>query len=350
MKYSILALIQLLILLCPPVIASEFIRVLMISSPYDRLPDSDAEAIDAVQGKIFLNGQFYSGNLEILSDGRGLYVVSTLPFEDYVEGVVASEVGGNWELEALKAQAVISRTYGQFYRDANNDSTYHLTSSVLHQVYKGENTLPRVRDAVVSTRGEILTYNNRPIRAVYHAACSGVTEHPEEVWSENYPYLVSVACNDGTSTPFGNWEVAFSLSEIASALGVPPLRDIFIAAFTSTGRVRTLALIPGDNNASSFEPYIAATDLRRSLGYEKLRSTMFSLIRRGTKVIFSGSGYGHAVGLSQWGALEMAKAGKEYRDILAHFYPGTKVSTGTVLERGDLASTETAAGNQSLNN
>ena len=301
--------------------AEDSIKVLMINSPYDRLPAEQVESVDRVSGKVFINGQFYKGNLNIIKDKDGLYVINVLPFEKYIEGVVASEINNDWELEALKAQAVISRTYATFFKALNAGKDFHLTSSILHQLYKGENTDPLVTYAVRVTDGEILTFRDFPIKAFYHATCEGRTEIPEEVWQESYPYLTSVDCNS-RNAPFESWRKKFPLKKVAKSLGLEKIQDMQITSYTATGRARTVEIIVKEADTTSAKE-IKATDLRRLLGYEKLPSTHFSLTMSGKEVVFSGKGYGHGVGLSQWGALEMAKQGKNYREILAHYYPGT---------------------------
>ncbi len=302
--------------------AEDSIRVLMIDNPSDRLPSEQIESVDRLNGKVFINGQFYKGNLNIIKDKHGLYVINVLPFEKYIEGVVASEISNDWELEALKAQAVISRTYATFFRTLNAGKDYHLTSSVLHQLYKEENTDPLVTYAVRVTGGEILTYKDFPIKAFYHATCEGKTEIPEEVWQESYPYLTSVDCNS-RNAPFESWRKKFPLKKFAKGLGLNIIRDMHVSSYTATGRARTIKLIFDKDNRTTSTKEIKATDLRKLLGYEKLPSTHFSLTMNGKEVVFSGKGYGHGVGLSQWGALEMAKQGMNYREILAHYYPGT---------------------------
>lgn len=267
-----------------PLFADDTIRILMLEDPKD------------VNGKII-----------------------ELQFEKYIEGVVAAEVGREWDIEALKAQAVISRTYAVYYKDINRDNDYHLTSTVLHQVYKGENTDPWIALAVKETEGEILTYEGKPIEAFYHSTCGGRTELPEEVWGKSYPYLKSVTCVD-ESSPYYNWKRRFNFKEIERALGIKGIKDISIASFTPTGRVRTLKII---REASDVPMEVKAVELRKLLGYRELPSTLFTIDVTEGEVTFTGKGYGHGVGLSQWKALEMAREGKDYREVLEYFYPGT---------------------------
>jgi stage II sporulation protein D len=322
MKHIILTILTLMLLLAYTVSAEETIKVLMIDSPYDPLPSEQTEKLYSFDGKIYLNGKFYSGRLEVIRDEKGFYVINNLPFEKYIEGVVISEIGTDVELEAIKAQAVIARTYALYHKNNNADKNFHLSSSILHQLYERSNTDPLISYAVETTKGEILTFNSIPINAVYHATCEGNTELPEEVWDVEYPYLKSVDCNS-VNAPYEKWQRSFSFKEIEKAIGIKGLGNMSIASYTATGRVKSLkvSLVSWDSMRSEIE--VRATELRKLLGYEKLPSTHFLLSKANEKFIFDGRGFGHAVGLSQWGAFTMAQKGKNYRQILTHYYPGT---------------------------
>ncbi|RJR15985.1 MAG: SpoIID/LytB domain-containing protein [Nitrospiraceae bacterium] len=335
LRHIVIALVTLIIVLSQAVAAEDTIKVLMHGSPNDPLPSPDASKIDSLNGELFINGQFYYGSIEVLKDNNGLYVINNLPFEEYVEGVVSAEIGREWENEALKAQAVISRTYAAFYRSNNSSNSFHITSSTLHQLYKGKNEDPLITDAVKATAGEILTYQNMPIRSFFHSTCGGKTEYPEEVWKESFPYLTSVDCY-GRNTPYDNWQKTFSLKSVASALGTGTIKEISISSYTATGRAKTLTITWKGTSGDAITE-IKATELRRLLGYRELPSTHFSLARTGPNVVFTGKGYGHGVGLSQWGALEMARQGKNYRDILSHYYPGTTLKNSGQLSYRDMA-------------
>ncbi|MBI5739925.1 MAG: SpoIID/LytB domain-containing protein [Nitrospirae bacterium] len=325
-KIRFVSILSAIFLLAAAAFADDTIKVLMLDSPGNPQPSLQAEMVEKLKGKVFFNGQSWSGSFEIMKDENGLYVINNLPFEKYIEGVVASEVGKDWEKEALKAQAVISRTYAVFTKNLNGEKNFHLTSSVLHQAYNGENTDPLIAEAVDSTKGEILTYEGRPAKTLYHSTCEGSTELPEEVWAESFPYLRSVECY-GKNTPYESWQRRFTFDEINKSLGVEGFSDMSIASYSSTGRARTLKIIfSGADGTGPSEMEIRAVELRRMLGYRELPSTHFTLTRTDTDIIFDGKGYGHGVGLSQWGALEMAREGKNYRDILAHYYPGTVIN------------------------
>ncbi len=297
--------------------AEDAIRVLIVDNPDDPLISEEAEKIGTLKGEVFLKGSGYKGFIDVRRDGNGLHFITEIPFEKYIEGVVASEIGKNWNMEATKAQAVISRTYAIYQKNINAGKNYHITSSVLHQVYKGDNTDEVVSKAVKETAGEILTHEKKPIETFYHSTCADKTELPEEVWGKSYPYLKSVSCM-GKNSPYEHWVRRFSLSEIEKALNINGIKHIDIASFTSTGRVKMLKIV-----TESSELEVKALDLRKLLGYKELPSTQFSVTMAGSEVVFEGSGYGHGVGLSQWGALELAIEGKNYKEILQYYYPGT---------------------------
>lgn len=320
-------------------LADDFIRVLMLESPSEPMPSEAAEKMYSLDGKIFVRGRFYEGSLDVIKDNLGLYVVNKIPFEQYVEGVVSSEIGDEKEMEALKAQAVVARTYAMYYRQQNHARNFDISSSILHQAYRKTEASPFVSSAVNATRGEILTFEDQPINAVYHSTCEGYTELPEEIWQVSLPYLRSVSCNSEHS-PYEHWQRRFTLRDIEKALGVAGIKDITIASQTATGRVKGIQIlfdggsdIPSnleDGIKIAFTPgtvpdktvEIKATEFRRLLGYERLPSTDFTVLQNGRDIVFAGKGSGHGVGLSQWGAIAMARQGKSYQEILAHFYPG----------------------------
>ncbi len=207
----------------------------------------------------------------------------------------------------------------------NGDTKFHLTSSVLNQAYKGNNAQVQIAYAVKETAGEILTYNNKPIEAFYHSTSVGMTEDPEEVFGKSYPYLkpVKTFCEQ---SPYWVWEKKIPLEEIEKALNVKGINLIAIYSHTSTGRVRDLTI-----ESEQGKKIVKATDFRRLLGWSRLPSTNFRLTASDDSINFEGKGYGHGVGLCQWSALQMAKDGKNYREILSYFYPGTVIR----LHEGD---------------
>lgn len=324
--FMLIALCPLLFVLCLmlyalPSFAAETIKVLILNEIYSSIPKKDEEIkkIGNVKGDLLVAGSRYSGNIEIWKGNGGLYLINELPIEDYVKEVVMSEVGPNWELEALKSQAVLSRTYAIKQKRLNGNSLFHITSSVIHQVYKGNSSDARIAYAVKETEGEILTFNGTPIEPFYHSTCGGVTENPEEVFGKSFPYLRSVESNCEIS-PFWTWNRKIPLYEIEDALNIPCIKEIAIKFYTSTKRVKDLTIVHCSGTI-----IIKATDLRKALGWSRLPSTLFSMSREGDSILFEGRGYGHGVGLCQWSALQMAREGKNYKEILSFFFPGTTI-------------------------
>jgi stage II sporulation protein D len=303
--------------------AMENIKVLIINEADPRTPSrtEKMEKLGSMKGELLVMGTSYAGTLDVWKGDSGLYIINELPLEEYIKDVVAAEVSPDWDMEALKAQAVISRTYAVYQRRGNGNSFYDIASSVLHQSYKGKKPDARISYAVETTSGELLTFEERPIEAFYHSTCGGKTENSGDVFGKSYPYLKSVESSCSLS-PYTSWERSIPIEEIERALHIPGIRDISIKSLTSTKRVRQLT-VKTDSGTTA----ITATDLRKTLGWSRLPSTNFTISRSGDEIVFKGSGYGHGVGLCQWCALKMAREGKNYREILSFFYPGTKLQS-----------------------
>jgi stage II sporulation protein D len=302
--------------------AETTIRVLLVDGKNAKLPKKDEkiQRFGNAKGEVLLSGLKYSGSIEVWKGESGLYIINEIPLEDYIKGVVAGEVGNSWDIEAIKAQAVVARTYALYQKLNSSKMPYHLTSSVLHQVYKGGNIPENIAKAVNDTKGEILTYEGKPIIAYYHSTSGGMTEDPVEVFGKSYPYLKPVQTSCELS-PYFMWEKRIPVSEIEKASTISNIKGIAIDSLTVSNRVRDFRII-----TDTGEHLIPAKDLRKNLGWDKLPSTMITNITKDEDTfIFEGKGYGHGVGMCQWTALDMAKKGMNYRDILSKFYPGTVI-------------------------
>lgn len=318
MKRTLAALLIVLTCMVFPAGAAETVKVLILDERFGQTPEEGEELtlLDKVNGSLHVGYSNYSGDIEVWKGQKGLYIINDLPLEEYVEGVVKAETGQDWAMEALKAQAVVVRTYVLQQKRQNQERKYHVTSTVLHQLYRGKNTDTEVSAACKATEGEILTHQGEPIVAFYHSTSGGTTELPEEVFGRSYPYLTSVSSSCKLS-PYSAWIRRISFEELQEATGVTNLKDVQVASLTATGRVKELTLVSNPKRHT-----FKATELRKLLGWKKLPSTSFTLQVDGHMVRFEGKGYGHGVGLCQWSALEMARNGKTYRDILSFFYPG----------------------------
>ena len=298
------------------------IKVLILDDVFQKIPAKEEalEKMGRLKGDLLVNGAHYPGNIEVLKGSNSLYLINELSIEDYIKNVVSAEVGANWDMEALKVQAVISRTYAMYQKNQNNtNGNYDITSSVLHQVYKGSSFDPRISYAVMDTEGEVLTYNGNLIEAFYHSTSGGKTEDPAEVFGKSYPYLKPVESNCEIS-PYWIWERRIPAEEIEKALNIKGISNLQIKSYTSTHRVKTVDVIYSGGVLN-----VESKDLRKILGWSRLPSTNFTISRDNSDYVFEGKGYGHGVGLCQWSALEMSKEGMTYKQILDYFYPGTKL-------------------------
>ncbi|MCI0468605.1 MAG: SpoIID/LytB domain-containing protein [Nitrospirae bacterium] len=298
-------------------------RILLANGSNPVLPvfDEKVEMLSRSKGEAVLGGAKYPGIIEVWRGKNGLYTINEIPLELYIRGVVASEIGENWDVEAVKAQAVTARTYAVYQKNvASNPIGYHLTSTILHQVYKGNVYNENIERAVNSTKDEILTYKGEPIIAYYHSTSADMTEDPIDAFGKSYPYLkpVKIGCD---LSPYCIWEKRIQVSELEGASKISGIRRIAVNSYTATKRAWYLRI-----DAGSEIHYVIAKDLRRNLGWDKLPSTMLtSITRDGDYFIFQGKGYGHGVGMCQWCAFEMARAGLKYKEILSRFYTGTEI-------------------------
>ncbi len=270
---------------------------------------------------IRLNGKSYRGTLEISVSGGSLLVINELPLEQYLVGLINSEISSTWPMESVKAQAVIARTFAVYKRNERKKSLYHLESTVMDQAYDGSDSEDsRAARGVHETEGLVLTYNGAVIQAFYHAACGGRTEDSANVWGTSLPYLKGVACQYCASASSGVWEQAIPLSRIESALKLSGLTDIRISGMNNRGRVKNLLFSTSRGVVS-----IPATKFRMTIGSTIIKSTNLNVSIESGIAYFSGKGYGHGVGLCQWGAKQRALDGFTFAEILSYYYPGTEL-------------------------
>ena len=275
---------------------------------------------------IQVNGKKYRGSVEISPADKGMLVVNELPMEDYLAGLINCEISSQWPMEAIKAQAVVARSYAFFQREARKNAVYHLESTVIDQVYDGcaiEDS--RAIRGVRETSGEVLTYDNKVIQSFFHSNCGGHTESSENVWGYAFPYLQGIDCSYCLSAPSAKWEQTLALNRIESLLRssgyqVAGLREIKTGRRNRSGRVTDLTLIGTDGRLT-----ISAVNFRKAIGYTVIKCTNFEVKITGYDAVFSGTGYGHGVGLCQWGAKQRAGDGFDYREILTYYYPGTRL-------------------------
>ncbi len=282
------------------------------------------------QEEIRLEGKPYKGFLEILREKDGtLTAVNDVGLEDYVMGVVAGEVPSRTPLEALKAQAIAARTFVVYQRGKNGkkEGEFDVRSTSVDQMYEGSRRVDeRIRKAVEETRGEILFYRDEPIEAMFHSNCGGRTSRAVDVWGEERPYLQSVSCDFGNKADHFRWKAEIRESDV---------RERLRRAGQRVWKVRELKPLDRDESGRIFRvevrdeagqrKVIQGSALRMALGPDVIKSTRFEVRRNGDKMVFTGRGWGHGVGLCQEGSWGMAVKGYRAFEILRHYYRGITV-------------------------
>ena len=271
---------------------------------------------------------YYSENMNVRVKRESKNIIEEVPFEDYVVGVLAGEMPVSFDLEALKAQAVAARTYVMKKMSDNKDKEYDIVDTVKNQVYVSNEELKekwqgnyserinKVKQAVLETKGEYLTYNGKIIEAFFFSTSVGKTENSEEIFSSAEPYLRSVDSSwDAEVSPVFSESNEFSLQEFYDKLNLKYQEklNIKITETTSTGRIKKIKI--NNKNFTGSEVYSLLD----------IRSTFFTVEQVGSNVIVTTKGYGHGVGMSQYGALAMAKKGYKYDEILKHYYQGVDI-------------------------
>ena len=275
--------------------------------------------------------------IKLLHSGSGQ--IEELPIDEYLYGVVSSEMPANYEAEALKAQAIVARTY-TIYQIMNNSGKHPgadiCDNSSCCQAWiskderlskwapeEAESNWNKIVDAVNSTSGKIITYQNKPINAFFHSNSGGKTESSLNIWGGiDYPYLKSVETAGEEGYTQYSSEAKFTKEELLNKLkekyedceiDYSQENCIQILEYTTSGRVKTIKF--GNKE-------IAGTEARTILG---LRSTNFTFTISGDEIIFSVIGYGHGVGMSQTGADALAKSGSNCEEIIKHFYTDVEI-------------------------
>ncbi len=340
------------------------------------------------EGLLKVNKRIYRGYIEVYPSSQGgLDVVNILPLEAYLKGVIRMEISEKWPIDAIKAQAIIARTFALYNWNKHIKEGFNLCATTHCQLYGGvTHESPITNKAVDDTRGFILVYKGKPIDSVYHSASGGYTEDSEYVWGKYIPYLRGVKSNFEHPTKDINWTFAIDSDTLRRKLyswykkDIGDVYDIKIDTLSPHGRIYKLTVIGTMGTIK-----MKGTDFRFLLGVRNLKSTMFTIekVRRKKKItviekideepsltekfqqkedwtleelvtllkedmnqeeketkivkkeievdsnktffLFKGKGLGHGVGLSQWGAKALAEMGYNYKDILKYYYHNVKL-------------------------
>jgi len=271
-----------------------------------------------------------AGRVRLLARKGELLAVAVEPFEAYVAAVVSREAGPRFHPEALSALAVAARTYAAGAAAKPRDPAYDVVASVEDQVFDGMEGVAAVfRDAADRTRGMVVRYRGELALTVYHSTCGGRTEDAGSAWGKDVPYLRAQLCGDCADSPVYRWEYRMSEAEgarVAKALGVPPGKDlrIAVASRTPTGRASRVRIVSGGVSRE-----LQAAEFRKAAGYAKVRSLKMEIVPIAGEWRFTGEGWGHGVGMCQYGADGMGRRGAGFREILARYYPGTEIGVAS---------------------
>lgn len=278
--------------------------------------------------KTIISGFNTNKNEEKIRIKRSNGNIETMNLEDYLVGVVSSEVPVSFEKEAIKAQAVAARTYAMKQIQNSKERDYDVTDDVMTQVYQDDNKLRekwqnnydeyinKIKECVSSTEGEYITYDDQIIYAFFFSTSNGKTEDNKNVFGQDLPYLKIVDSSfDQNETKSFITKVEFNLSDFYSKLGLNYSDELSITDITKTesGRVNSLKINGIEFKGRTFQSKLS------------LRSTDFEITRNEGKVVIKTKGFGHGVGMSQYGANALAKQNKNYEEILKYYYQGTKI-------------------------
>lgn len=278
--------------------------------------------------KVTINGYEYPGGADILLLRGNMVINNLVACEDYLRGVLPEEMPHDWPEEALKAQAVAARTYALRHRGRHEEDGYDLCDTTHCQVYEGlDSVTTRTDKAISDTYGEVLTYQDKLIDAYFHTDSGGMTERCSDVWGTEVPYLQVAEELQINTLP---WTVSYTTKEFSDKLAAASknvgtvkqvkLSKLSVGKGTSdrsaSGRVKSLE-VKGDKGTKT----ITGNEMRSIL---KLRSTLFDVNLSKNQVTISGYGWGHGLGLSQWGAKAYADKWS-YDKILYHYYKDTKL-------------------------
>ena len=268
-------------------------------------------------GYVWIGDRWYRGSVSVIATKKQLLAINHVDLEQYLYSVLGAEMSPTFPAEALKAQAVAARTYALYRSQSTGNKPFDVDSTQASQVYRGLSGESNTTQAAVNaTLGQIITYQGKPILAAFHASSGGHTENVEDIWTSRVPYLRGVPDYD-LGSPGYEWTQPFTTAQLSQMLKVQQIRSITPDRLSQFGSVLSLK-ISGDTTK-----ILPGSQFRTAL---KLRSLRFTISPTPTGYLFAGRGYGHALGMSQWGAYYLAEQGQKYPSILAHYYQGVELS------------------------
>lgn len=292
---------------------------------FNEMPIASQE-IEIVPADYFqFNGKKYRGNATVVADQGELQLINVLDIESYIRGVLPMEVSVEWNAEALKAQAVVSRTFALFEITSSRkkNRSFDVYDDTRSQVYNGLDLESKFTSiAADSTFGEVVRYEGKVIQAFFHSASGGMTESSKEAFGYDYPYLTPVLSPYGNVYKDNQWEIIIPLEKIRKDFRLAaPVVAVQVKERTASKRIKTILI----TDKAGRKTELTAGVFRNTIGNTLMKSTRANIRLTNGSLQVSGMGYGHGVGMGQWDAQGMSLQGYRYLDILGYFYPGTKV-------------------------
>ena len=300
----------------------------------DRWQSSQLWVEPSEGGYVYIGDRWYRGRTLVVPGKSGLIAVNYVDLEQYLYSVLGGEMNGNWPQEALKAQAVAARSYALYHRQRATNGMYDVVDTTASQVYRGiRDESAGTQAAVNATAEQVLISGGQIIEAAFHSSAGGCTENSEDVWSSSVPYLRSVKEPFAEVSPVAQWGEEFSRSALSKRIpGVGNIVSFQPITTTPCGRVVSMQVV-GDKGRKT----VSGEALQTALN---LKSTLFNIVpqpaleasKEKTQIAPTttfqviGRGFGHGLGLSQWGAYNLAQGGNNYQQILLHYYQNTTMA------------------------
>ncbi len=265
------------------------------------------------KGVVWINNRWYRGKILLIHQKKGIVVINLVDLDEYLYSVVGGESYPTWPKEALKAQAVVARTYALFRTSTSSNTYYDLDTTTKTQIYRGiETESLATHNAVKMTSREVLTQSKKLILSVFHSSSGGYTENVENVWNSPLSYLQGVPDYDHLSPVF-LWNKTFSQTEMNRLInGLGSIHSLIPEKISQSDRIITVNILGNQGSRK-----ISGLELRKIL---KLKSTVFKVSADRGLFIIKGRGFGHGIGMSQWGSYYLAKQNIPYYRILSHYY------------------------------
>ncbi|MDU7151580.1 MAG: SpoIID/LytB domain-containing protein [Peptoniphilus grossensis] len=259
----------------------------------------------------------YRGSISFRVNNGKLDIINNVQLDDYLRGVLPKEMSPEFPMESLKAQALCSRSFAINNFNKYIKKGYNLDDTTNSQVYYGKDVEEKSTDkAVETTLGEVIKYDGKIAETIFCASSGGYTVSSSDAWGGNaVPYLI--AKEDPYSTH--SWEYTLKDSDLKK-LNLSDVFGVNLDSMNTSNRVNNISF-----STSKGDITMKAKDFRQKIGNTRIKSTLFDIACDNNKIVVKGKGYGHGVGMSQYGAVEMAKKGNNYKDIIGFYFPGTNI-------------------------